>query len=103
MSEGILTKFGTNMDDVQRRTIITQFVFSCLCHEMTEEHIVFTLSVCLCFVCLLLCSHNLVPPITLSCVVGFQSYKAQIIFMTRQCVAYKNHVASLKVKVTLHV
>ena len=51
MSEGILTKFGTNMDDLQRRTIITQFVFSCLYHEMTEEHIVFALSVCLFVFC----------------------------------------------------
>ena len=40
-----------------------------------------------------------VRPITLLCIVGFEDNSAQIIIMTRQCVANKNHVAGSKVKV----
>ena len=43
-----------------------------------------------------------VRPIALLCMVEFKNNLAQIIFMTRQCVANKNHVARLKVKVTVY-
>ena len=43
-----------------------------------------------------------VRPITLLCVVGFKNNLAQIIIMTRGCVAKKNHIARSKVKVTVH-
>ena len=42
-----------------------------------------------------------VQPITLLCMMGFEKNFAQIIIRTRQCVANKNHVARLKVKVTV--
>ena len=39
--------------------------------------------------------------ITLSCMMGFEHNLAQMIIMTGQCVANKNHVAGSKVKVTV--
>ena len=45
--------------------------------------------------------HVNVWPITLYCMVKFENYMAQMIIMTRQCVARKNHVARLKVKDTV--
>ena len=42
-----------------------------------------------------------VRPITWSCMVRFQGFLAQIVIMTRRCVAGKDYVASLKVSVTL--
>ena len=41
----------------------------------------------------------LVGPIRSSCMMGFKNYLAEMIIMTRQCVACKNHVARSKVKV----
>ena len=41
-----------------------------------------------------------VEPITSSCMMGFENYLAEMIIMTRQCVACKNYVAMSKVKVT---
>ena len=42
-----------------------------------------------------------VRPITVLCVVGFKNNLAQVIIMTRQCVANKIHFARGKVKVTV--
>ena len=42
-----------------------------------------------------------VRPITSSCIVGFENYFAEMIIVTRQCVACKNHVPRSKVKVTV--
>ena len=41
-----------------------------------------------------------VRPITSSCIVGFENYLAEMIILTRRCVAYKNHVPRSKIKVT---
>ena len=46
--------------------------------------------------------HNRVRLITSSSIVAFKHNLAQIIIMTRQCVACKNHVATPKVKVTVN-
>ena len=40
-----------------------------------------------------------VQPITLYCMVGFENYVAQMIIMTRQCVACKNLVARSDVNI----
>ena len=42
-----------------------------------------------------------VRPITSLCMMGFKNNLAQIILKTKRCVACKNHVARLKVKVTV--
>ena len=42
-----------------------------------------------------------VRPIPLLCMVGFKNNLAQKIIMIRQCVANKNHVAGVKIKVTV--
>ena len=44
---------------------------------------------------------NPVRALTSSIFVGFENYLAQMVFMTRQCVMCKNHVARSKVKVTV--
>ena len=44
---------------------------------------------------------NHVQPFTSSCMVGFESYLAQMIIIIRQCVMCKNHIARSKVKVTV--
>ena len=41
-----------------------------------------------------------VRPITSSSIVGFENYLAEMSIVTRQCVACKNHIPRLKVKVT---
>ena len=67
---------------------------------MAEGHIEFTLSVCVCVrVCL--CISESCPGHNLAVHEGFENNLAQIILMTRQCVANKNHVARSKVKVTV--
>ena len=43
-----------------------------------------------------------VGPITLLCIVGFENNMAQMIIMTRGCVANKNRVPSSKFKVIDH-
>ena len=63
---------------------------------MAEGHIEFTLSVCVC----VFQNHGRV--ITEPYFMGFKNNLAQMIIMTRQCVANKNHVARFKVKVTVH-
>ena len=65
------------------------------------------LSVCVCvyacaFLCSFVCSRIVFRPITSSCILGLENDLTQMIIMTRQCVAYKNHVARLKIKVTAH-
>ena len=42
-----------------------------------------------------------VRPIILSCIVGLENNLAQLVIMTRRCVANKNHVARSKVKVSV--
>ena len=42
-------------------------------------------------------------PITWSSVLGFMNNVAEMIIMTRGCVANKNHVARLKFKITDHI
>ena len=42
-----------------------------------------------------------VRPITLLSIVGFKNNLAEMIIMARRCVANKNHVARLKVKITV--
>ena len=69
----------------------------CPRHKMAEGHIEFTLCVCVC-VCV---SQVRVRPITSLCMVGFKNNLAQMIIKTRRGVACKNHVARLKVKVTV--
>ena len=44
-----------------------------------------------------------VRPISLLCMVGIENDLAQMIIMTKRCVANKNHVARLKVKVTVRI
>ena len=63
---------------------------------MTEGHIEFTLSVCVCVF------QNRVRAITKPYMMGFATNVAQMIIMTRPCVQKKNHVARSKVKVTVH-
>ena len=65
---------------------------------MAEGHIEFTLSIC---VSVCLCIPNLCPTNTSLCIMGFKNNLAQMILKTKQCVAYKNQVARLKVKVTV--
>ena len=62
---------------------------------MAEGHRVLPVRVCVCVPesCL---TH------ILSCIVGFENNLAQMIIMTRQCVACKNQVDRSKVKVTVH-
>ena len=43
-----------------------------------------------------------VRPITSLYMVGLENYMAEMIIMTRECVAWKKHVAGSKVKVTVH-
>ena len=58
-------------------------------------------SVCVCdYVCVCVFQIH-VRPITSLCMVGFKNHLAQMIIKTRQCVACKNHVTRLKVKVTV--
>ena len=66
---------------------------------MAEGHIEPNLSVCV-SVCDCV-FQNRVRLITSSCIVGFENNFVQMIIMTRQCVACKNHVTRLKVKVTV--
>ena len=56
----------------------------------------------LCIHALALVTPMCVPPITLSCMVGFEINLAQISIMTRRFVANKNHVARSEVKVTVN-
>ena len=48
---------------------------------MVEGHVEFTLSLCVCL--LVFVFQNCVPPIALSCIVGFDNYLAQMIVITR--------------------
>ena len=69
---------------------------------MAEERIESYLSVCV-RACVRLCVcvfQNRVRPITSACMVGFRNNLAQMIIITRHCVANK-HVARSKVKVTV--
>ena len=66
---------------------------------MAEGHIEFTMSVCV-YVCVCVFQKR-VRAITLPYMMGFKNDLSQIIIMTRQCVANKNHVARTKVKVTV--
>ena len=70
---------------------------------MGKGHIEFTLSVRMCmFYCLFVCMfQNCVQPITSLCMVESENFLAQMILKTRLCVMCKNHVARLKVKVTV--
>ena len=71
------------------------FIFLCLRHGMVKGHIEFTLSICVfSFVCLRYPESCLAYNIIL-----FENNFAQMIIMTRGCVANKNHVAKSKVKV----
>ena len=78
--------------------ILRQTFFLCPRHEMAEDHIESYLSVYVLCVCVF---QNHFRPITSSCMMVFSNNLAQMINMTRQCVANKNHVARLKVKVTV--
>ena len=62
---------------------------------MAEGHIEPYMSVCVCVF------QNRVRAITRLYMLGFNDNFAQIIIMTRQCVANKNTVARSKVKVTV--
>ena len=62
---------------------------------MAEGHIEFTLCLCVCVF------QNRVRAITKPCIMGFENNLARMIIMTRRYVANKNHVAKLKVKVTV--
>ena len=67
---------------------------------MAEEHIEFTLSLCV-YVCVCVCLfQNRVRAITWLYMMGFENNMAQMIIMIRRCVANKNQVARSKVKVT---
>ena len=66
--------------------------FLCPRHEVAEGHIEFTLCVSA-FVCVF---QNRVRAITKPYMMGFENNLAQMIIMTRQCVACKNHLARLK-------
>ena len=69
-------------------------IFLCPRHKMAEGHIEFTLSACVCVPdsCP---THNFIVH------GGNKNHLAQMIIMTRRCVACKNHVARSKVKVTV--
>ena len=67
---------------------------------MAEGHREFTLSVCVC-VCVVCVFLNRVRAITYPYIMGFQNDLVQMIIMTRQCVANKNHVTRSKVKFTV--
>ena len=60
-------------------------------------HIELTMSMCVC-----VCVFQIhVQPITSLYMMGLKNHIAQMIILTRQCVACKNHVARSKVKVTV--
>ena len=62
---------------------------------MAEGHIESYLSVCVCLF------QNRVRAIALPYMMELENNLAQMIIMTRRCVANKNHVARSKVKVTV--
>ena len=62
---------------------------------MAEGHIESYLYVCVCV-------SDLCPGHNLAIHDGFENNLAQMIVMTRRCVANKNHVTRSKVKVTVH-
>ena len=61
----------------------------------THTHICPRVCVCVCVF------QNRVRAITKPYIMGFENNLAQMIIMTRRCVANKNHVARSKVKVTV--
>ena len=69
---------------------------------MAEGHIEFTQSMCVCLcVCVCVCFPELCPDHNLTIHDGIENNLAQMIIMTRRCVANKNHVARSKVMVTV--
>ena len=66
---------------------------------MAEGHIEFTLSGCVCGMCVCVPDSCLTHNFILHG--GIKNHLAQIIIKTRRCVAYKNHVSRSKVKVSV--